>query len=152
MRRGDRLFQIVQLLRTHKKMTALQMAERLFVSERTIYRDMQDLSLSSVPIISETGVGYSIDSSYSLPPIIFNEDELEALLLGVRMVQSWSDKHLAAEATRALEKIACILPAHLQSTLTNQQILVPDFHVLSEASLLLPDIRRAIKQKNKIIL
>jgi len=101
MRRGDRLFQIVQLLRTHKIMTALQMAERLSVSERTIYRDMQDLSLSSVPIISETGVGYSIDSSYSLPPIVFNEDELEALLLGVRMVQSWSDKYLAAEATRA---------------------------------------------------
>jgi len=150
MRRGDRLFQIVQLLRTHNTITALQIAERLSVSERTIYRDMQDLSLSSVPIISETGVGYSIDSSYSLPPIIFSEDELEALLLGVRMVQSWSDKHLAAEATRALEKIACILPRHLKPVLNNQQLLVPDFHVLGGVSNLLPDIRSAIKKKNKI--
>ncbi len=150
MRRADRLFQIVQLLRTHKKMTAQQMSERLMVSERTIYRDMQDLSLSSVPIISETGVGYSIDSSYSLPPIIFNEGELEALLLGMRMVQSWSDKPLADAAIRAIEKIECILPNHLKASLQNQQILVPDFNTLSEVALWLPDIRHAIKKNHKL--
>lgn len=150
MRRGDRLFQIVQLLRTHKSITAQQMAQRLDVSERTIYRDMQDLSLSSVPIISETGVGYSIDASYSLPPITFNEDELEALLLGARMVQSWSDRKMAAEATRVIEKIECILPENLKHALQSQEILVPAFHIFSDVAEILPDIRSAIKIHRKI--
>ena len=150
MRRGDRLFQIIQLLRTHKRITAQQMAQRLEVSERTIYRDMQDLSLSSVPIISETGVGYSIDSSYSLPPVTFNEDELEALLLGARMVQSWSDKKMAAEAARVIEKIECILPQDLKHSLQSQEILVPAFHIFSDVAELMPGIRGAIKRRNKI--
>ena len=149
MRRADRLFQIVQLLRTHKSITASQMAQRLDVSERTIYRDMQDLSLSSVPIISETGVGYSIDASYSLPPITFNEDELESLLLGARMVQSWSDKKMAAEATRVIEKIECILPKDLKQSLQSQEILVPAFHIFSDVAALLPGLRKAIKQRHK---
>jgi len=150
MRRGDRLFQIVQLLRTHKSITAQQMAQRLEVSERTIYRDMQDLSLSSVPIISATGVGYSIDSSYSLPPITFNEEELEALLLGARMVQSWSDRKMAAEAARVIEKIDCILPESLKQSLQSQEILVPAFHIFSDVAELLPGLRSAIKQQNKV--
>ncbi len=150
MRRGDRLFQIVQLLRTHKSITARQMAQRLEVSERTIYRDMQDLSLASVPIISETGVGYSIDSSYSLPPITFNEDELEALLLGARMVQSWSDRKMAAEAARVIEKIECILPQDLKRSLQSQEILVPAFHIFSDVAQQLPGIRGSIKRQNKI--
>jgi len=150
MRRGDRLFQIVQLLRTNQNITAQQMAQRLEVSVRTIYRDMKDLSLSSVPVISETGVGYSIDSSYSLPPITFNEDELEALLLGVRMVQSWSDRQMAAEATRVIEKIECILPQGLKRALQSKEILVPAFHVFSEEADLMPEIRQAIKLQHKL--
>jgi len=150
MRRADRLFQIVQLLRTHKSITASQMAQRLEVSERTIYRDMQDLSLSSVPIISETGVGYSIDAAYSLPPITFNEDELEALLLGARMVQSWSDRKMAAEAARVIEKIECILPQGLKQSLQSQEILVPAFHIFSDVAQLLPGLRKAIKQQHKV--
>lgn len=150
MRRADRLFQIVQLLRTHKSITAQQMAQRLEVSERTIYRDMQDLSLSSVPIISATGVGYSIDPSYSLPPITFNEDELEALLLGARMVQSWSDRKMAAAAARVIEKIECILPDNLKQSLQSQEILVPAFHVFSNVAELLPGLRQSIKKQYKI--
>ncbi|HED33146.1 MAG TPA: YafY family transcriptional regulator [Gammaproteobacteria bacterium] len=152
MRRGDRLFQIVQLLRAHKCITARQMSERLGVSERTIYRDMQDLSLSSVPIISETGRGYSIDPSYSLPPITFNENELESLLLGARMVQAWSDRHMAAEATRVIEKIECILPQNLKCSLQSQEILVPAFHIHSDVAQVMPGIRQAIKQHKKILL
>ncbi|VAW67097.1 Transcriptional regulator, DeoR family [hydrothermal vent metagenome] len=152
MRRGDRLFQIVQLLRTHKSITARQMSERLEVSERTIYRDMQDLSLSCVPIISETGVGYSIDPAYSLPPITFNEHELESLLLGARMVQAWSDRQMAAQAARVIEKIECILPEGLKQTLQSKEIQVPAFYVLSDVAQLMPDIRQSIKQKNKVTL
>ncbi|MBL1276237.1 MAG: YafY family transcriptional regulator [Ectothiorhodospiraceae bacterium] len=152
MRRGDRLFQIVQLLRTHKNITAQTIAERLEVSTRTIYRDMQDLSLSSVPIISETGVGYSIDPTYSLPPITFNENELESLLLGARMVQAWSDRQMAAEATRVIEKIECILPENLKQSLQCQEILVPAFHIFSDVAEIMPGIRQAIKQHKKMTL
>jgi len=128
------------------------MSDRLEVSERTIYRDMQDLSLSSVPIISETGRGYSIDPAYSLPPITFNENELESLLLGARMVQAWSDRHMAAEATRVIEKIECILPENLKQSLQSQEILVPAFHIFSDVAEVMPGIRRAIKRQEKVLL
>lgn len=150
MRRADRLFQIVQLLRTRKQMTALQLAESLEVSERTIYRDVQDLSFTGVPIISETGVGYSLDKSYNLPPITFSESELESLLVGARMVQGWTDKHMAAEATRAIERIESILPEHLKSTLESIEMLVPTFHIFSDVSEKMPWLRSAIKEQKKI--
>lgn len=150
MRRADRLFQIVQLLRTRRWMTAAQIAEKLEVSVRTIYRDMQDLSLTGTPIISETGVGYSLDKSYNLPSITFSEAELESLILGARMVQAWSDKLMAADATRALERIESILPDQLKSTLHNTELMVPTFHVLSDVAEKMPNIRKAIKIKRKL--
>jgi predicted DNA-binding transcriptional regulator YafY len=150
MRKADRLFQIVQMLRTRKRLTALQLAESLEVSERTIYRDVQDLSLSGVPIISETGIGYSLDKAYNLPPITFSEAELESLLLGARMVQAWSDREMAKEATRAIERIESILPEHLKSVLETTEILVPAFHIFSDVSEKMPWIRQAIKQNKKM--
>jgi predicted DNA-binding transcriptional regulator YafY len=150
MRRADRLFQIVQLLRTRKRLTALQIADSLEVSERTIYRDVQDLSLSGVPIISETGVGYTLDKAYNLPPITFSEGELESMLLGARMVQAWTDREMAAEATRAIERIESILPGHLKPLLQSTEILVPAFHIFSDVSEKMPWIRQAIKESKKI--
>ena len=85
MRRADRLFALVQMLRGRRLTTARQMAERLKVSERTIYRDIQELSLS-VPITGEAGVGYTLSKDYDIPPIMFDGDELEALVIGARMV------------------------------------------------------------------
>jgi len=77
MRRADRLFQITQILRNRRLVTAKQLAERLEVSERTIYRDMQDLSLSGVPLEGEAGVGYTLRHSLDIPPIMFDADELD---------------------------------------------------------------------------
>lgn len=148
MRRADRLFQIVQMLRTRRWLTAAQIAERLEVSERTIYRDMQDLSLAGTPIISETGVGYSLDKSYNLPSITFTEEELESLILGARMVQAWSDKQMAADATRALDRIESVLPEQLKTTLHTTELMVPAFHILSDVAEKMPPIRAAIKSKN----
>ncbi len=150
MRRADRLFQIVQMLRTRKHLTAAQIAESLEVSERTVYRDVQDLSLSGVPIIAETGVGYSLDKAYNLPPITFSEAELESVLLGVRMVQAWSDRQMAAEATRAIERIEAILPEQLKTVLDTTELLVPSFHIFSEVAEKMPAIRQAIKTSQKI--
>jgi predicted DNA-binding transcriptional regulator YafY len=80
MRRADRLFQIVQLLRGRRVVTAAQLAAKLGISQRTLYRDIQDLSLSGVPILGEAGVGYRMGSGFEMPPIMFTFDEVEALV------------------------------------------------------------------------
>jgi predicted DNA-binding transcriptional regulator YafY len=150
MRRADRLFQIVQLLRTHRCLTAAKIAERLEVSVRTIYRDIDDLSASGTPIYAESGVGYRIDPHYDLPPVTFTESELEAMVLGARMVQAWSDRQLAKEATLALQRIEAILPEPLKKAFESTELLVPAFHIFSEVAEILPGIRQAIKQQKKI--
>lgn len=150
MRRSDRLFQIIQLLRTRRCLTAAQIAENLAVSVRTVYRDIQDLSLSGTPIIAETGKGYTLDKAYNLPPITFSESELESLILGARMVQAWSDQQLAADATRALQRIESILPEQLRGVFESSDLMVPAFHSLSETAANLPAIRQAIKSTQKV--
>ncbi len=131
MRKAERLFQLLTLLRSRRQViTAQELAARLEVSERTIYRDMQALSLSGMPIESEAGVGYRLRPGFSIPPLMFDEDELEALLLGVRMVQGWSDETLGQAANSALDKIRAVLPERLHQHHTQQPewLLVPDFH------------------------
>ncbi len=150
MRRGDRLFHIVQLLRTHQCLTAAQLADRLQVSTRTVYRDVQDLSLSGTPIIAETGTGYRLDKSYNLPPVTFTDGEVEALILGARMVQAWSDRQLAGEATRALMRIESILPEQLRAVTRTTELLVPAFHIFSDVAENLPALRKAINQTYKL--
>ena len=84
MRRADRLFEIIQLMRRQKLVRARDLAEKLEVSERTIYRDVRDLMASRVPIEGEAGVGYALRQGFDLPPLMFDEHEIEALVLGTR--------------------------------------------------------------------
>ncbi len=104
MRRADRLFRIVQRLRRRGVTTARALAEDLGVSERTVYRDVRDLVLSGVPVLGEAGVGYALPRGYDLPPLMFNEEEIEALVLGARVVQSWADPELRAVRFRYVDK------------------------------------------------
>ncbi len=110
MRRADRLFQIVQYLRGGRLLTARTLADRLEVSERTIYRDIADLIGSGVPIEGEAGVGYLMRSGYDLPPLMFTRDEIVALVAGARMVRTWGGAAMAAAAEEALVKIGAVLP------------------------------------------
>jgi predicted DNA-binding transcriptional regulator YafY len=110
MRRADRLFQIVQHLRGGRLVTARTLAERLEVSERTIYRDVADLMASGVPIDGEAGVGYILRSGFDLPPLMFTREELAALTLGARFVKAWGGATLALAAEEALVKIEAVLP------------------------------------------
>jgi predicted DNA-binding transcriptional regulator YafY len=110
MRRADRLFQIVQLLRGRRVVTAAQLAASLGISARTLYRDIRDLSLSGVPILGEAGVGYRMGAGFEIPPIMFTYDEVEALVAGIRVMESWGGPGLAAAARSALEKISHALP------------------------------------------
>jgi biotin operon repressor len=110
MRRADRLFQITQYLRGRRLTTARQLAQWLSVSERTVYRDIRDLSLSGVPVDGEAGVGYRIKPGYDLPPLMFNADEIDALVIGMRMVQAWGGPQLGASAASALAKVVLACP------------------------------------------
>ena len=152
MRRADRLFQIVQNLHHERVITAHQLAENLEVSERTIYRDMQDLSLSGVPITGEAGQGYRLLSGFQLPPLMFNEEEIEALLLGARMVRAWTDKGLAKAAHQALQKIEHVIPDKLKPLLERNEMIVPDFPMEGQASEQLQTVRHAIRLQHKIVI
>lgn len=110
MRRADRLFQIVQYLRAGRLMTARTLAERLEVSERTIYRDIADLQASGVPIDGEAGIGYLMRAGYDLPPLMFSRQEMTALVLGARIVRAWGGAQMALAAEEALVKIGAVLP------------------------------------------
>jgi predicted DNA-binding transcriptional regulator YafY len=105
MRRADRLFQIVQLIRGRRLTTAAYLATRLEVSGRTVYRDVADLQQQGVPIKGEAGVGYRLGPGFDLPPLMFTPEEAGALLASVRMAQIWQDPALAAASTTALGKI-----------------------------------------------
>jgi predicted DNA-binding transcriptional regulator YafY len=150
MRRADRLFQIVQMLRRRKVVTAQRMASELQVSERTIYRDVQDLVLSGVPIDGEAGVGYLLRGEYDLPPLMFTGDELSALVLGARMVQGWADPALHRAARSALDKIEHVLPDHLKPTMEKQSMLVPDFHISPAIAQNMAPLREAIDGQLKV--
>jgi len=150
MRRADRLFQIIQQLHHDRVITARALAAALEVSERTIYRDIQDLSLSGVPIAGAAGVGYRLMRGFHMPPLMFNEEELAALLLGARMVQVWTDKNLARAAHQAMQKIEKVIPEHLKPELAREEMLVPDFSISLNVAEHLALLRRAIKQLDKV--
>ncbi len=150
MRRADRLFRITQELRSDRWVTARMLAERLEVSERTIYRDIQDLSLSGVPVIAEAGLGYRLMKGYRLPPLMFDEEELEALLLGVRMVDVWSEPTLAAAAKRAVARIEAVLPERLLPELERKLIMVPPSRPDDGVADLLHVLRQSVRLQTKV--
>jgi len=125
MRRADRLFRIVQMLRAGRLQTARSLAQKLQVSDRTIYRDVQDLQLSGVPILGEAGVGYTLRRDYDLPPLMFNPREITALVLGSRMVAAWGDTELASAANDALRKIEAVLTPALRDRIDTVRLYAP---------------------------
>lgn len=149
MRRADRLFQIVQRLRRKKVTRARELAEALGVSERTIYRDVQDLVLSGVPVQGEAGVGYALPRGFDVPPLMFTEEEIEALVLGARIAHAWADRKLARAAEEALQKIETVLPPRLKSRLAESALMAPDFHLNPRFRNGLEDLRHAIRQQRK---
>jgi predicted DNA-binding transcriptional regulator YafY len=127
MRRADRLFTIVQLLRGGRRVTARTLAERLEVSERTIYRDVDELTLCGVPIAGEPGRGYHLPKSFEIPPLMFERHEIEALVVGVRLVEAWCGPGLAAAARSALARIRGVVPAGLISGVDDARVFAPRF-------------------------
>lgn len=147
MRRADRLFAIVQYLRGRRLTTAAQLAQWLEVSERTIYRDIADLSASGVPIDGEAGVGYRIRAGFDLPPLMFTFDELDALVIGARFVESWGGPALASGARSALAKIAAALPNDKRIALERSRLFAPGFFIDPKPGERLDALRHAIVER-----
>lgn len=144
MRRADRLFQIVQLLRRGRATTAAQIAGELEVSERTIYRDVQDLVSSGVPIQGEAGVGYALPAHFDLPPLMFDAQEIQALVLGARMVESWTDRALAESAKSALRKVGHVLPERLAAKIEKNRLYAPEPQLRGDEDESMELVRRAL--------
>lgn len=150
MRRADRLFQIIERLRRRGVVTARVLADQLKVSERTIYRDVADLIASQVPIEGAAGIGYSLRKGYDLPPLMFTESELDALVFGARMVRTWSDAELGQAADAALAKIEGVLPAHLQRMIEDRSLWAPADVRRMPIAFDLGRLRAAIRARHKL--
>lgn len=122
MRPADRLFQIILMLRHGRVTTARALADALEVSERTIYRDIADLVASGAPIDGEAGVGYRLRRGYQVPPLMFTGDELEALVIGAKLVQAWADPALGKAAAQAMARVEAVLPRALEARIAASEM------------------------------
>jgi predicted DNA-binding transcriptional regulator YafY len=147
MRRADRLFQIVQLLRSRRLTTAADLAGQLEISTRTVYRDVQDLIESGVPIEGEAGVGYRLHKDFELKPMTFNVEEIQALVLGARLVEAWADPEMGVAVRSAMSKIEAVLPEPLQAAMLRTALFGPPMRVQHDADAHLPRLRRAISDE-----
>jgi predicted DNA-binding transcriptional regulator YafY len=150
VRRADRLFEIIQFMRRKDLVRARDLSEALEVSERTIYRDIQDLIASGVPIEGEAGVGYVLRAGYDMPPLMFNEQEIEALVLGARIVESWADPELATAASNVIAKIEAVIPDRLRSYMANTALLAPSHHYMEPIKFDMAELRRALRSQLKV--
>ncbi|MDF1793300.1 MAG: YafY family protein [Thalassobaculaceae bacterium] len=150
MRRADRLFEIIQILRRRKATRAVDLAVLLEVSERTIYRDIGDMVARGVPIDGAAGVGYILRPGFDLPPLMFNQNEIEALLLGARIVQSWADPELATAAATAMDKIGAVSPKPLRQQLDLVRMWAPTDHARETITIDQAALRHAIRDQRKV--
>lgn len=150
MYKAERLFQLAVLLRRSRTITARELAAVLDVSERTIYRDIQSLILSGVPVEGEAGVGYILRRDFDLPPLMFTNEEAQALLLGARMVQAWGDPALERAARGVLDKVRAVSEKSLLDDLDSPIMQVPDFHISPSVRETFGQVRAGLCQQRKL--
>lgn len=150
MRRADRLLRLVQLLRARRTATASELAEELGVSVRTVYRAVRDLEDAGVPVEGEAGVGYRLSHRLDLPAMTFSPAELEALVLGVRMVETWGDPKLAASARSALDRVRGVLPGPLRRAIDETVMFAPGTRWSTRSDAALGVLRESIATRRKV--
>lgn len=152
MSRSERLLGLLQTLRRHRRpVSGKALAEELGVSIRTLYRDIASLQAQGAQIEGEPGVGYLLRPGFMLPPLMFSEDEIEALVLGSRWVADRADNPLGSAARNALAKIAAVLPADLRDGLDAASLLVgPGEPIIADVVVDLAAIRKAIRSERKL--
>lgn len=151
MSRAERLLDLIQILRRHRHpVSGHALAKELGVSIRTLYRDIVTLQAQGARIDGEPGLGYVLRPGFMLPPLMFSEDEIEALVLGSRWVADRGDSRLGAAARDALAKIAAVLPADLRDELDASTLLVGPGAPIAAGDAELASIRLAIRAERKL--
>ena len=150
MRRADRLFQIVQIIRGRRLTTAAFLAQRLEISERTVYRDIADLQSQGVPLDGEAGVGYRLGSGFDLPPLMFTQDEAAALVASARLAQSWVDAAMARDIESALGKILSVLPPAARVSAESLALYAPAYALDDGTRSRLQTLREAVQARQKL--
>lgn len=150
MRRAERLLQLLQILRRHRRpVTGDAIARELEVSLRTVYRDIAALIADRVPIRGEAGVGYVLGEGFDLPPLMFTPDELEAVMLGLRWVARRGDTDLSRAAQDTVAKIGAVLPERLRPFLFDAALLIPPQFRLVADRVDVARLRAAIREGRK---
>lgn len=151
MSRAQRLLDLIQVLRRHRNpVSGAALAEELGISLRTLYRDVATLNGQGAHIDGEPGLGYILRPGFMLPPLMFSEEEIEALVLGSRWVAKRADAPLRAAARNALAKIAAVLPDDLRRDLDASPLLVGYAESGTAGDAELPAIRQAIRRERKV--
>jgi predicted DNA-binding transcriptional regulator YafY len=151
MRRADRLFQIIQILRrSSRPTTAAALAEELEVSKRTVYRDVADLIGQRVPVEGEAGMGYLLAPDYDMPPLMLTADEIEAVVLGAQWVAGHSDKALANAARDVVAKVAAVVPEHLRPFVAEPSVGAKPTNAERDESIHSASLRSAIREGRKL--
>jgi len=154
LRRAERLFQLIQILRgARRPVTAEQMARELETSKRTIYRDIAELLAQRVPIQGEAGIGYVLDRGFDMPPLMLTPDEIEAAVLGARWVMARGDPALSRAARDLIAKIGAVIPDHLQPFLLEGALTTSEHPAALVADAVdMARVREAIRGQMKIAL
>ncbi len=150
MSRAERLLELMQCLRRYRvPVSGALLAGELGISLRTLYRDIASLQAQGASIGSEAGVGYVLRPGFTLPPLMFSQDEIEALVLGSRWVADRADSRLAGAARNSLAKIAAVLPADLRFDLESSAMLIAPGDANAAGDLELTEIRIAIRREHR---
>jgi predicted DNA-binding transcriptional regulator YafY len=151
MRKAERLFQIIQILRrSSRPVTSAQLADELEVARRTVYRDIAHLIGQRVPIEGEAGFGYILDPRYDMPPLMLTAEEIEAVLLGVQMVTKLGDVAIINAARDVIAKIASTIPSDLLPFIAEPAVGLKPDEAFNSLTLDTRPIRRAIREGRKI--
>lgn len=151
MSRTERLFDLMQILRRHRYPAAGHaLAQEMNISMRTLYRDIATLQQQGAEIVGEAGVGYVLRPGFMLPPLMFSQQEIEALVLGMRWVGRRGDSQLAGAANNALAKIADVLPSALRDELEASTLLIGPVDLVKVADETIVLVREVIRQERKL--
>ena len=151
MRRADRLFDILQILRAATRpMTAAELAARLEGTVRTVYRDVAALQAPRPPLEGAAGIGYVLRKGYDLPPLMFTADELDAIVVGARLVRRLRDTALQRAADGVLAKVAGALPEGMRAGITDAPFFVSEGSTAAPEGIAPADLRTAIHARRKV--
>jgi len=150
MRRGDRLFEVIEILRRARgPISGHSIGDELGVTKRTVYRDIAALMAQGVPIQGEAGVGYVLEAGFHMPPLMLTSDEIEAAILGAQWVRTRGEPELALAAEKLLTKIKTVSPSRFETSFVEPDVSVAPVNAPQEA-LAAAEIRLAIRRRVKI--